>query len=162
PCSRNGRGTRSCGSARRGRRPAPDAKSPVANPCPTAARHHPCRSVRRRTARRFVSLGSSRAATSPNHLRDGGTTMHEPAVRLTKPGEIAGWPLLQLVYRTDTDRIVDLLPPGLEPLEPTVHINIYNVPVKGEPEYGVSTKVPATYDGIAGYYGLGLGIDQEA
>lgn len=88
--------------------------------------------------------------------------MTEPAAPLTKPGEIAGWPLLQLVYRTDTDRIVDLLPPGLEPIEPTVHINIYNVPVKGEPEYGVSTKVPATYNGIAGFYGLGLGIDQEA
>jgi acetoacetate decarboxylase len=89
--------------------------------------------------------------------------MTELASPLTKPGEIDGWPLLQLVYRTDPDRIVDLLPPGLEPGgEPTVHINVYNVPVKGEPEYGVSTKVPAVYQGIEGYYGLGLGIDQEA
>ncbi len=89
--------------------------------------------------------------------------MPEPTSPLTSPGEIAGWPLLQLVYRTDADRIVDLLPPGIEPgAEPTVHINIYNVPVNGEPEYGVSSKVPARYQGIDGYYGLGLGIDQEA
>jgi acetoacetate decarboxylase len=82
---------------------------------------------------------------------------------MTRPGEIGGWPLLQLVYRTDPDRIADLLPPGLEPWgEPTVHVNIYNVPVNREPEYGVSTKVPARYQGIDGYYGIGLGIDQEA
>ena len=31
------------------------------------------------------------------------------------PGEIAGWPLLKLVYRTDPDKIADLLPPGIEP-----------------------------------------------
>ena len=46
--------------------------------------------------------------------------------------------------------------------EPHVHVNIYNVPVKGEPEYGVSTKVVADYDGTPGYYGIGLGIDQES
>ena len=79
------------------------------------------------------------------------------------PGEIAGWPLLKLVYRTDPDKIADLLPPGIEPgAHPHVHVNIYNVPVKGEPEYGVSTKVEANYDGMAGYYGIGLGIDQES
>ena len=60
------------------------------------------------------------------------------------PGEIANWPLLKVVYRTDPDKIADLLPPGIEPgAEPNVHVNIYNVPVKGEPEYGVSTKVDA-------------------
>ena len=31
---------------------------------------------------------------------------------LIRPGEIAGWPKLQLVYRTDLDRIADLLPPA--------------------------------------------------
>ena len=31
------------------------------------------------------------------------------------PGEIANWPLLKIVYRTDPDRIADLLPPD-EPL----------------------------------------------
>ena len=66
------------------------------------------------------------------------------------PGEIANWPLLKIVYRTDHDKIADLLPPGIEPgAEPNVHVNIYNVPVKGEPEYGVSTKVPASYRGRA-------------
>ena len=78
------------------------------------------------------------------------------------PGEIANWPLLKIVYRTDPDKIADLLPPGITPSrEPNVHVNIYNVPVKGEPEYGVATKVDAVYDGMEGYYGIGLGIDQE-
>ena len=81
----------------------------------------------------------------------------------SKPGEIAGWPKLQIVYRSDADRIADLLPPGFTAgPNPFVHINIYNVPVLGEPEYGVSTKIEASYDGMAGYYTLGLGIDQEA
>ena len=31
------------------------------------------------------------------------------------PGEIANWPLLKIVYRTDPDKIADLLPPGIEP-----------------------------------------------
>lgn len=82
---------------------------------------------------------------------------------MTRPGEILGWPKLQLVYRTDPDRIADLLPPGITPgSNPHVHINIYCVPVLGEPEYGVSTKVPAVFDGIEGYYSMGMGIDQEA
>ena len=79
------------------------------------------------------------------------------------PGEIASWPLLKLVYRTDPAKIAELLPPGIDPgAEPNVHVNIYNVPVKGEPEYGVSTKIVADYEGTPGYYGIGLGIDQES
>jgi acetoacetate decarboxylase len=80
-----------------------------------------------------------------------------------EPGEIAGWPMLKIVYRTDPEKIADLLPPGIEPGgEPHVHLNIYNVPVKGEPEYGVSTKVVADYEGVPGYFAIGLGIDQES
>jgi acetoacetate decarboxylase len=80
-----------------------------------------------------------------------------------RPGEISGWPKLQLAYRTDADRIADLLPPGLTPgANPNVYVNIYCVPVLGEPEYGVSTKVEASFDGIEGLYCLGMGIDQEA
>jgi len=79
------------------------------------------------------------------------------------PAEIAGWPLLKLVYRTDPECIAELLPPGITPgREPQVHINVYCVPVNGKPEFGVSTKVPADYDGREGYYSLGLGIDQES
>ena len=82
---------------------------------------------------------------------------------MIRPAEIAGWPLLKLVYRTDPERIADLLPPGITPgRDPHVHINVYCVPVNGEPEFGVSTKVPADYDGREGYYSLGLGIDQES
>jgi len=82
---------------------------------------------------------------------------------LIRPADIAGWPLLKIVYRTDPDAIADLLPPGITPgRNPHVHLNVYNVPINGEPEYGVSTKVEADYDGREGFYSLGLGIDQEA
>jgi acetoacetate decarboxylase len=89
--------------------------------------------------------------------------MSDLTTPVNRPGELSGWPKLQLVYRTDPDRIADLLPPGLAPAQgPNVYINIYCVPVLGEPEFGVSTKVAATFEGIDGYYSLGLGIDQEA
>jgi acetoacetate decarboxylase len=79
------------------------------------------------------------------------------------PGAIGGWPTLRLVYRTDPERIADLLPPGIEPgADPHVHIHVYEVPIKGEPEYGVVTKVPALYDGTDGWFNVGTGIDQEA
>jgi acetoacetate decarboxylase len=79
------------------------------------------------------------------------------------PGEISGWPKLQVRYRSDPARIADLLPPGIEPgADPHVQVNIYCTPVLGEPEYGVSTKVAADYDGTPGQYSLGMGIDQEA
>ncbi len=82
---------------------------------------------------------------------------------MTRPGEVAGRPKLVLRYPTDPERIADLLPPGLSPVgEPVVQIGIYCVPVHGEPEHGVSTKVPATYDGMPGQYCLGIGIDQES
>ncbi|MFN8051565.1 MAG: acetoacetate decarboxylase family protein [Acidimicrobiales bacterium] len=81
---------------------------------------------------------------------------------MTRPGEVAGRPKLVVRYPTDPGRIADLLPPGLEPVgEPVVQIGIYCVPVHGEPEYGVSTKVPARFDGTDGHYTLGIGIDQE-
>lgn len=81
----------------------------------------------------------------------------------TRPGEIARRPKLVLRYRSDPARIADLLPPGMDPWgEPIVQIGIYCVPVLGEPEYGVSTKVPARWRGIDGQYNLGIGIDQEA
>lgn len=90
-------------------------------------------------------------------------TNPDPPAATNPPGEISGWPKLQLVYRTDPDRIADLLPPGITPgPSANVFINIYCVPVLGEPEYGVSTKVEADFDGMNGLYCLGMGIDQEA
>jgi acetoacetate decarboxylase len=78
------------------------------------------------------------------------------------PGEISNWPTLRFIYRTDPERIADLLPPGITPgTEPHVHIHVYQFPVGGEPEYGVVIMVPAVYDGIDGFYQLGTGIDQE-
>ena len=82
---------------------------------------------------------------------------------LTRPGETGGWPKLKISYLTDPEKIADLLPPGLDPIgDPVVQINVYCVPILGEPEYGVSTKVRASFDGMEGLYCVGMGIDQEA
>ena len=43
-----------------------------------------------------------------------------------------------------------------------MQIGIYCVPINSEPEYGVSIKVPASWQGVEGQYNLGMGIDQEA
>jgi acetoacetate decarboxylase len=79
-----------------------------------------------------------------------------------RPGEIAGWPKLVVTYPTEPAKIAALLPPGLDPLEPSVTVGFYCVPVLGEPELGVSVKVAAAWQGVAGQYTLGLGIDQES
>lgn len=81
---------------------------------------------------------------------------------MSRPGEVAGWPKLVVTYTTAPGAVAPLLPPGIEPLEPTVTVGFYCVPVLGEPEYGVSVKVPAAWNGVEGHYSLGLGIDQEA
>jgi Acetoacetate decarboxylase (ADC) len=81
---------------------------------------------------------------------------------LNRPGEIAGWPKLVVTYTTEPDRAASLLPPGLEPLEPIITVGFYCVPVLGEPELGVSVKIEASRDGVAGQYTVGLGIDQES
>ncbi|MCU1386810.1 MAG: acetoacetate decarboxylase [Ilumatobacteraceae bacterium] len=78
------------------------------------------------------------------------------------PGDYSNWPTLRVIYRTDPDRIADLLPPGITPgAEPHVHLHVYQVPIAGEPEFGVVIMVPARYDGIEGLYNIGYGIDQE-
>jgi acetoacetate decarboxylase len=80
-----------------------------------------------------------------------------------RPGDVVGRPKLVLRYPTDAGAIAALLPPGLEPCgEPVVQINVYCVPVHGEPEHGISTKVPARFKGVEGSYCLGIGIDQES
>jgi acetoacetate decarboxylase len=79
-----------------------------------------------------------------------------------RPGEISGWPKLVVTYATEPGRVAALLPPGLEPLEPVVTVGFYCVPVLDEPELGVSVKVEAAWQGVAGQYTVGLGIDQEA
>lgn len=79
------------------------------------------------------------------------------------PGEILNWPMLKVAYRTDADCIAKLLPPGITPgAEPIVRLTFYNYMVLNEPEYGIVVNVDADYDGIAGEFCLGLGIDQEA
>jgi len=80
-----------------------------------------------------------------------------------RPGETAGWPKLVIKYPTDQAAIDALLPPGMESWgEPIVTLGIYCVPVNNEPEFGVSTKIPARWNGVEGQYSLGIGIDQEA
>lgn len=81
---------------------------------------------------------------------------------MSRPGEVAGWPKLVVTYRTAAGAIEPLLPPGLIAGEPVVTVGIYCVPILGEPEYGVSVKVPASWQGVDGLYNLGMGIDQEA
>ena len=79
------------------------------------------------------------------------------------PGDIAGWPILKLTYRTAAEKIAALLPPGIDPgREPHVHLTIYNVPVPNEPEYGIFMTVDADYRGTPGMYAVGYGIDQES
>jgi acetoacetate decarboxylase len=75
---------------------------------------------------------------------------------------IVGWPKLVVRYPTDQAAIDALLPPGFEPCgEPIVQLSVYGVPVHGEPELGVGTRVPARWQGRDGLYTLGIGIDQE-
>ena len=81
---------------------------------------------------------------------------------MTRPGEVAGWPKLVVTYLTEKTGIEQLLPPGLAAGEPAVTVGVYCVPILGEPEFGVSVKVPASWQGAAGLYNLGMGIDQEA
>jgi len=81
---------------------------------------------------------------------------------MNRPGEVAGWPKLVVKYGTDPSNIGPLLPPGLTPLDPVVTVGVYCVPIMGEPEYGVSVKIPAAWNGVEGQYNLGMGIDQEA
>lgn len=89
--------------------------------------------------------------------------MSTPTEPTARPGDVIGWPKLVLRYPTDPAAIAALLPPGLEPCgEPVVQVNVYCVPVHGEPEHGISTKVPARYGGVEGSYCLGIGIDQES
>jgi acetoacetate decarboxylase len=72
-------------------------------------------------------------------------------------------PKLVVRYPTDASAIAALLPPGLEPCgEPVVQVGVYGAPVHGEPELGISTKVPARWQGTDGWYSLGIGIDQES
>lgn len=81
----------------------------------------------------------------------------------TNPGDIVGWPILKITYATEAEKIAALLPPGIDPgAKPYVHLNIYNVPVPDEPEYGVMMSVDADYRGTPGIYALGYGIDQES
>ena len=81
---------------------------------------------------------------------------------MSRPGEVAGWPKLVVTYRTDPDAAAPLLPPGLVAGEPVVTVGVYCVPILGEPEFGVSIKIPASWRGTEGLYNLGMGIDQEA
>ena len=79
------------------------------------------------------------------------------------PGDIINWPMLKIVDRTDPEKLAALLPPGISPgANPNVNLTIYNFPVPDVPEYGIVMSVDADYNGIAGEFTLGYGIDQES
>ena len=93
---------------------------------------------------------------------DGPLLDDAPAGPQSNPGELINWPMLKLMYRTDKDKVAALLPPGIDPGdEPNVSVTIYNVPIQEAPEYGVVINVAADYQGTAGEYTLGIGINQE-
>lgn len=82
---------------------------------------------------------------------------------LSRPGDVVGMPKLVIHYPTDAEAVAALLPPGLDPCgEPEVRLSVYCVPVHGEPEHGISTRIPARFGGTEGGYCLGIGIDQES
>ena len=79
----------------------------------------------------------------------------------SNPGEIFNWPMLRLTYKTNKDKLAELLPPGIEAMSDSlVTITIYNFPVNNEPEYGVVVNASAKYQDIEVYYTLGIGINQ--
>ncbi|MGB6059292.1 MAG: acetoacetate decarboxylase family protein [Microthrixaceae bacterium] len=89
--------------------------------------------------------------------------MAEDQMTGNTPGDLLGLPKLIIRYPSDPTAIAALLPPGLETYgDPVVQVNFYCVPVHGEPEHGVSTKVRARFEGVDGWYCLGIGIDQES
>lgn len=81
----------------------------------------------------------------------------------TNAGEIKGWPVLQIVYRTDPEKIAAILPPGIDPgAESNVHLRVYRSVVAGRPEFGLWTSVEANYQGTEGVYAVAYAIDLEA
>ncbi len=81
----------------------------------------------------------------------------------TSPGEISQWPMLKIVYRTDPEKIAELLPPGIEASDSSnVTLTIYNLPVNNEPEYGILMTADASYRGTPGEWAIGYGISQES
>lgn len=67
------------------------------------------------------------------------------------PGDISNWPILAIGYGTDADKLVALLPSGIEPgVDANVHLSIYNVPVPDLSEYGIFMTVDANDRGTPG------------
>lgn len=88
--------------------------------------------------------------------------MAEQQAPMGNPGDILGWPMLKIEYRTEAAAIGKQLPPGFTVgKEPTVFLTVYNFPVLNEPEYGCVIAVAADYQGTEGQYALAYAIDQE-
>ncbi len=87
----------------------------------------------------------------------------DPSTLHNDPGSILSWPVLQIVYPTDADKIAALLPPGIDPSDSAnVYLGFYQVSVPDVPEYGVMISVDADYKGTKGEYTLCYAIDQES
>ena len=88
--------------------------------------------------------------------------MPEQQAPMGNPGDILGWPMLKIEYRTDPKAIAAQLPPGFTPgKSATVFLTVYNFPVLNEPEYGCVINVAADYAGQEGQYALAYAITQE-
>lgn len=79
------------------------------------------------------------------------------------PGDAINWPMLKIKYLTDPENIEKLLPPGFEMASrPEVILTVYNFPVNGHPEFGLTTCVLAKFNGVEGEFALGYAIDRES
>ncbi len=88
---------------------------------------------------------------------------NDPSELRNDPGSILSWPVLQVHYPTDPEKVAALLPPGIDPSDTAnVHLGFYQVSVPDVPEYGVMISVDADYKGTKGEYTLGYAIDQES
>ncbi len=88
---------------------------------------------------------------------------NDPAAFHNNPGDIRSWPVLQVDYPTDPEKLAALLPPGIDPSDTAnVHLGFYQVSVPDVPEYGLMISVDADYKGKKGEYTLCYAIDQES
>ena len=100
--------------------------------------------------------------SSPSPQHGSIHTMTESTAPQARRGEIAAGPARHhLPDRTGPDR-QPAHPDSNRPVTTRRRSGSAGVLINSEPEYGVSIKVPASWQGVEGQYNLGMGIDQEA
>ena len=161
-------------SKARAAQPAPSARRAVLDRRHRRARADACAISRSMPQDRDDCCAGRAATSTPRPPRRCGAVVdhHVPRARTVREPTAADEPTrrdrrLAQARRHLRDRAAEgsraSLPPGIEPIDPTVTVGFYCVPVLGEPELGVSVKIEACRGrACAGHYTPGLGIDQEA